>query len=350
MSDSYYMKNPFFTLSGFAMLLAMLSCAHHARKERTQYPKDDQLSPTNTGSRLEEIIAFGSCNKHDQPQPLWEAILENDPGLWVWTGDIVYGDTKDMHLLRKKYDAQRMNEGYQQLLKQCQAIGTWDDHDYGTNNGGKEYIAKSESKFELLRFLNIPYDHPSRKRDGVYQTYLYAFPDNKVRIVLFDTRYFRDQPGPDADILGDDQWQWLDSLLQRRDADVYLFVSSIQFVPEDHPYEKWGNFPKAKQRMLDLLVRHQIPHPVMLSGDRHLAEISKMEVAGLEAPLYDITASGMTHSWEGADEPNRFRVSALIGQKNFGLIRFTKSADGSKMSLEIRGLANKLLAKEAIKL
>jgi alkaline phosphatase D len=34
-------------------------------------------------------IAFGSCNKADKPQPLWQAILQSAPQLWIWTGDII---------------------------------------------------------------------------------------------------------------------------------------------------------------------------------------------------------------------------------------------------------------------
>ncbi len=71
------------------------------------------------------------------------------------------------------------------------------------------------------------------------------------------------------------------------DASVHLIGSSIQFISHEHPYEKWENFPKARQRMLALLTRYKIKHPLILSGDRHIAEISRMEVPGLPYALYD---------------------------------------------------------------
>ncbi len=43
-------------------------------------------------------IAFGSCAGQDQPQPIWEAVLAQDPQLWIWAGDNIYGDTEDMEL------------------------------------------------------------------------------------------------------------------------------------------------------------------------------------------------------------------------------------------------------------
>ncbi len=48
-------------------------------------------------------VAFGSCNRSDLPQPLWTPIIETRPDLWIWTGDIVYGDTRDMAVLAGKY-------------------------------------------------------------------------------------------------------------------------------------------------------------------------------------------------------------------------------------------------------
>ena len=41
-------------------------------------------------------IAFGSCSKEYKPQPLWKPILADKPDLWVWLGDIVYGDANEI--------------------------------------------------------------------------------------------------------------------------------------------------------------------------------------------------------------------------------------------------------------
>jgi len=40
-----------------------------------------------------ERIAFGSCAKHWQPQPIWEAIIAKKPDLFLFLGDNIYGDT-----------------------------------------------------------------------------------------------------------------------------------------------------------------------------------------------------------------------------------------------------------------
>ena len=62
-------------------------------------------------------------------------------------------------------------------------------------------------------------------------------------------------------------------------------------------------------------------------------------------PIYEITASGLTHSYEAADEPNRHRISALIGAKNYGLLHYVWCEDGPRLLAEIRGIDNdKVLA------
>ena len=38
-------------------------------------------------------IAFGSCAKQWQPQPIWQAVIAADPDVFLFLGDAIYGDT-----------------------------------------------------------------------------------------------------------------------------------------------------------------------------------------------------------------------------------------------------------------
>ena len=97
-------------------------------------------------------------------------------------GDIVYGDTHDMSLLRSKYDRLKNKEGYQSLLKNTDIIGVWDDHDYGWNDAVKYYSQKDSSKMILTNFLDIPIDDPVQTREGIYSSYL--LEDGMIKIIL----------------------------------------------------------------------------------------------------------------------------------------------------------------------
>lgn len=257
------------------------------------------------------LMAFGSCSKAKKPQLVLAEVVKRQPDLFCWIGDIVYADTGDPKKLAKAYGAQLKVPAYQDLLKTCPVIGTYDDHDYGVNNGGKEFSGKEAAQTALLDFLGVTPDDPRRQRKGVYSSWM-GF-DGKVKVLLLDTRYHRDRPSAEGDVLGEEQWKWLKTELDTSEAEVNVVVSSIQFLPTEHRYEKWANFPASRTRLLDLLSQSPAKKIVVLSGDRHFAELSSLVHRGRR--IWEITASGMTHSW-WPEEPNRLRVGKLWGKEN----------------------------------
>ena len=314
----------------------------------------------NTGQLL-TTIALGSCNRQDREQPMWPFILENDPQLWIWLGDNIYGDTEDMDLMSDKYRLQKSNPGYSRLREQAMVVGIWDDHDYGINDGGKEFSKKEESKELMLDFLDVPEDAPVRSRPGAYQSYSFGPTGQQVKVLLLDARYFRDPiertgppnrrylPNAEGDVLGEDQWTWLEEELINSTAQVHLIGSGIQFIPEEHAFEKWANLPKARERLFQLLARTKPEVPVLLSGDRHIAEVSKLMIDGWDQPVYELTSSGLTHSYEKVgDEPNRHRVGGIFGKKNFGVIAIAWTEAGPEVRLFIKSLGNTILQETVI--
>ena len=307
------------------------------------------------------VIAFGSCSHQDDPDQLWNDVLSQKPNLWMWIGDNIYGDTHNMDSMKAMYDIQKAHPDYQKVLQTMPVIGTWDDHDYGVNDGGKFFSKKEESKNVMLDFLDVAKDAEVRKHAGVYQSYEYGSLKQKIKVILLDTRYFRDtlarskEKGKryvtniDGDILGEEQWRWLEEELKSSDASLHIIASSIQFLSREHLFEKWENFPKARKRMLDLLEKIKPANTFFISGDRHMAEISKLQLPGLQYPLYDFTSSGLTHTWDRPwDEPNSLRVNDLIIKKNYGLIRIDWKKKGPVVTLQSRGHNRALYAEEKI--
>lgn len=274
-----------------------------------------------------ELIAFASCFKDTRPAPALESIAGIEPDVFIWMGDNVYADTTDMDVLRAKYQAVREHPGYARLRSEAEVIGTWDDHDYGANDVGKEYPEKEASQQALLDFLDVPEDSPRREREGVYSASDFGPPERRVRVILLDTRYHRDPVGSDGTMLGETQWQWLEDTLAESTAAVNVLVSSIQFLPQEQRFEKWENFPAERQRMLDLLASPEIPPVVILSGDRHLAEIS-LDDKSAGYPLYDITSSSLNLPLGGdEDEPNPLRVGRNFRPSNFGTLTIDWTRD-----------------------
>ncbi len=288
-------------------------------------------------------IAFGSCNDEDKPQPLWDVIRAVNPDLWIWTGDNIYADTEEQAVFRAKYEKQLANPDYQRFTANLPFMtGTWDDHDYGANDGGAEYPMKEVAKSEMYRFLNVTEDDPSVGRSGTQRAYLYGPQGRRVKVILLDTRWFRDPiertegenqeylPNETGTVLGEEQWAWLERELAANEAEVHLIISSIQVIAFEHRFEKWANFPNELQRFYDLIVKTNPAKPVVISGDRHAGEISAVLLDGLSAPLYDITSSGLTNVWSRMfDEVNSKAVTPKVIEPNYGLVEIKWPVEGS---------------------
>ena len=263
-----------------------------------------------------------------------------------------------MDTLRAKYARQNANPDYQLLKASTPIIGVWDDHDYGINDGGKHFAQKKASRDVMFDFLAVPADAPERMREGAYASHTYGEGEHQVKVILLDGRYFRDtltrvdrvyQINATGQILGDAQWKWLENELKTSTARVNFIVSGIQFLPTEHVYEKWANFPQDREKLLNLIAKSGVQNPILMSGDRHIAEIMKLEDTRFPKGLYEVTASGLTHTWSGiAEEKNSFRVSELVAKLNYGLASFDWAKN--ELLLEIKGENGSVYAKQMIQL
>ena len=287
-------------------------------------------------------IAFGSCCHQSRSQAIWPAITAKKPDLFLFLGDNVYGDTERMDLLKEKYGRLLSEPGYRALQDGgCRVLATWDDHDYGQNDAGAEYPKKVESQRIFLESFGVPKERAPWTRPGIYDAYEFGPAGRRVQIILLDTRYFRSElirmkvienrilgryaenPDPKATILGEEQWTWLEAQLQKP-ADIRVIASSIQILAKDHFWERWQNFPKERDRFFELLKLTKAQNVVLLSGDRHLAEVMEMKPDDPLSPGYricEITSSGLNQTFDrGGSEPNRYRIGDNFTGANFGLL------------------------------
>lgn len=308
-------------------------------------------------------IAFGSCLRQWNKQPVWDGILSTDPKLFIFAGDNVYTDTGPFIFLPQPY---RIGKAYEQLAEDkgfarvrlsVPILATWDDHDYGRNNAGEEYPHKAASKQLFMDFFDIPETAPMRSRAGIYAVHDLDVDGVHVQVILLDTRTFRSplylvpandhcartHAAPDTDetvtMLGEAQWEWLEQQL-RKPAQVRLLVSSIQVIPEQHCFEKWANFPNERQRLLDAL-QNAGGRSIIISGDRHLGEISSY---GDDPVIHEVTASGMNSAGGRFGEANRHRLLPHnVRVDHFGVIEVQRTVDKVVLSLQLRGVTGKVL-------
>ncbi len=292
-----------------------------------------------------ERIAFGSGNRADLEQKHWKVIKDKNPDLWIWLGDLVYSNSDDLKEHKKNYDLLKHNPNYQDFIRDVPVLGVWDDHDYGMSDGNKTNRHKDESKDIFLDFLDVAQDANVRRYKGLYDSWVIGEESKKIKLYFLDNRYFKDElqkdeatnhrylPNNDGTMLGEEQWDWLENEIKNSDASLNIFLSGLQIIPDEHPYEKWGNFPNERKRFLDLLEKYKVKNPLILSGDRHFAELSEYTYIDFSDKVLELTASGLTHSYEGVVERNSYRLGDLYDGKNFGFIQIYWG--GSKIMIKL---------------
>jgi alkaline phosphatase D len=273
-------------------------------------------------------IAFGSCSKQNKEQPILYEVVSKKPDLFIYLGDNIYGDTKDMRVLKEKYGILSCKPEFKKLINSCKVLATWDDHDFGQDDSGKDYPMKEESKKMFLDFWNDTKNIERQSHTGIYTSYFYGDSAHLVQVILLDLRSFRTgligkdgkyQPNFDttATLMGDTQWTWLKQEL-KKPAKVRVIGSSTQLCTEHNGWETWANFPLEQKRMFETIKETKANGVVFISGDVHYAELSKQQPEGMY-PIYDMTASGITQV-ENHLAANKYRVGEGLIGRNFGML------------------------------
>ncbi|WNJ18164.1 alkaline phosphatase D family protein [Pontibacter sp. G13] len=323
-------------LAWLVSVLMTVGCAgeHTSATQNSLYHKAANFTTVPPEPEMISRISFGSCAHQDKDQPVLRHVVGHEPDLFIYLGDNIYGDSEDMDVLREKYMKLGMKPEFQALRAECPVIATWDDHDFGQNDGGRHYPMKEESREIFLDFWGEPIYSERRRHDGIYHSMMLQEGGHSLQIILLDTRTFRDDlienddreywkndykpnPSKDSTFLGDAQWKWLKAQFQQP-AELRIIASSNQFAHEYNGYESWTNVPHEQQKMLDLIKETQASGVVFLSGDVHWGEISKRPVKD-QYPIYDITSSGITQTWPHFEE-NKYRLGRVVEDNNFGIL------------------------------
>ncbi|MEI6312596.1 MAG: alkaline phosphatase D family protein [Bacteroidota bacterium] len=301
-------------------------------------------------------ICFGSCGKETKEQPILNTIVNDKPDLFIYLGDNIYGDTKDMSVLKAKYNKLGCKTEFQNLFASCRVLATWDDHDYGQNDAGMNYPMKNESKEIFLDFWKEPIISDRRNHEGIYTSHYYGDDAHKVQIILLDCRTFRSDLKSDINgyaedfdsnstMLGTAQWQWLEEELQKP-AVFRIICSSTQFARTHIGYEAWANMPLQVEKMKNLISSTHANGVVFISGDIHLAELSKLDNAG-SYPIYDMTSSGLTQL-EKSNPTNGNRIGDLYDSYNYGILEFDWTNSDPSITLGAKDIQGNIVIQKKI--
>lgn len=285
-------------------------------------------------------FAFGSCNSQVHTQAMWSTIAASHPQAFIAMGDNIYGETGEgegpvMPTLVEGYRTQMTSAPFMSLRREVPMMVTWDDNDYGKNDGGASFDQRETSERLFEHYWHVPTE--MRDRPGIYQSTTIGPVGRRMQFILLDTRFFRsdfvrwgpETPNgrytvtidPEATMLGEAQWDWLEQELAEP-ADLRVVVSSVQVLSEAHGWEAWDKLPLERARLLDMLVGRAGGGLVLLTGDRHAAAFYETEWRGER--ITEFTSSALNRPRPGgteqatAREPDPLRLTPFIGEANFG--------------------------------
>jgi len=311
----------------------------------------------------------GSCSYFNEPEfdrpgtpygkdaSIFNTMANEKAAFMLWLGDAWYTREVDYYSnwglwYRASHD--RAVPELQPFLKSMPHLATWDDHDYGPNDIGKNYILKETSRTVFNSYFCNP--SAGENGQGIYTMTSWGDAD----IFLTDNRWWRSadllpdsvngKPNPEKKMLGDQQMEWLKNSLLYSTATFKIIVVGSQVLNPVSPFDKWRDFPSEYQELMDFLTDHKINGVLFLTGDRHHSEIIKVERPGTY-PLYDITVSPLTsgtHVFGAAEKNNPYRVFGLDQHQNYGRFNFSGPRGSRKLMVEFLGVKGEKLGEWAI--
>lgn len=297
-------------------------------------------------TRTIQSFGFGSCNDQKLEQPLWKNISKAAPDLFIMMGDNVYSAKTEDRPIINQYIKLNSNSDYKNLRENVPFLATWDDNDYGQRDGGIDNPEKHVARSVFLNYWGYLRPTLPKNQQALYHSRIAGSKKERVQFILLDTRWDRTalkknpvtdektssglpkeyvpEESENARLLSDEQWKWLKSELQKP-AELRFIVSSIQVIANDHPFEKWGNFPKERERFFKLLKDLKLKNVILLSGDRHQASIAKFNLSDSETKpqfLYEVTSSSLNKKSPSENPENDVNyIAPSFLNINYGLAK-----------------------------
>jgi alkaline phosphatase D len=303
-------------------------------------------------------VGFGSCAYINEPEggydrmngspygadyQVFESVYEVNPDLFIWLGDNVYYREPDWSSrtgMIHRWTHDRSIPELRGMMATIPQYGTWDDHDFGPNDIGREFWNKAMATEIFTLFQGNP-TAGLPETPGIF-TY-FAWGD--VHFYLTDNRTYRTvrdlNPGPygyQKQMLGKKQIDWMIELMKyNRNQSASSYPCTFHVVAMGNQVlSGWSrdgmpNFEEEWQYLFDRLVDEEIHNVIFLSGDVHHSEASRMVYTGGGQPgtpgkageagkdyvFWDITSSPMSAGPNTRGEkPNPHRVDLIPGERD----------------------------------
>jgi alkaline phosphatase D len=307
----------------------------------------------------------GSCAYFNEPlydrpgkpyggdSSIFETMANTPAAFHLWLGDNWYTREVDYYTawgLNYRASRDRSLPVLQKFMASMPQYSIWDDHDYGPNDMGKNYILKDVTRKVFMNYsCNPSYGYNG---EGIYSVIGYS----DVDIFLTDDRYWRSEaelkdsldgkPNTDKTYFGKQQLDWLKNSLLFSKATFKVIATGSQILNPYSDYDCMRMYTAEYKELMDFLAAYKIKGVLFFSGDRHHSEVIKKERAGLY-PLYDVTNSPYTSGVgkvRGEELNNPARMpGTLVEAQNFSKVTVSGKKNERNLKVEFLGLKGEKL-------
>lgn len=265
---------------------------------------------------------------------MWRDLLSHDPDVVFLIGDNVYTDSKPWGskpapaVIWRRYAETRAMLQLFQADRLVPTLATWDDHDYGANDGDRTFVHKDAALKIFLSFFPQDLERASFKRGPGVSSLFTAFGQ---KFFLMDDRTFRSPVKEEPEThWGTEQENWFFREIGSHPVPSWI-LNGDQIFGAYHRFESWeGRHPKNLAAFLKRVKRVRAP-VAFISGDRHLTELMQIEKEVLGYTTYELTTSAIhaatyPNAWDKT--PNKRKIEGVSGQLNYAIVESLNESGG----------------------
>lgn len=232
------------------------------------------LTTANSSRRGHRVkVSFVSC-VDIEPNEIWSDMAKVGVDTVCLMGDTPYIDSMDLEVVRNKHRKFLQMPDLAALATHTSTIGTWDDHDFGLNNGNglNLMLGKAGTRRGFVEY-RAHAQYGNSREEGVY----HKVDRGMIEIFMLDPRYFsQTEKSPVAPeqptCFGVDQWKWL--LRSLRASKAPFKVLSLGAIWQDKKNKETDDlftYWYERDALLDAIRDEKISGVVLLGGDIHVA-------------------------------------------------------------------------------
>ncbi len=227
-------------------------------------------NPARQGGRV--TVSFASC-VDSEPNKIWNEMAALGTETVFLMGDTPYIDSSDLGVVRDRHRKFLQVPGLTALGAHTPVVGTWDDHDFGRNNGNGRNMMSGKGLTRQAFKEYRAHSQFGNGREGVY----HKVDLGMIEVFLLDPRYFSQTGSSPVDPsqptgFGNDQWHWLLQSLRESQAPFkVLACGAIWQDKKNQETDDLFTYWYERDALLDYIKSEKIGGVVLLGGDIHVA-------------------------------------------------------------------------------